>query len=102
MAKTVNLDPAPLASGGEAKLRNLVYTPPGGSATTVQALLSAAVTIPPAGLASGDLTQITVVTDVQWDASAKKFQKKTRTAYVYNPGTESAWTDVVAGKSYTV
>lgn len=47
------------------------------------------------GLSSDDLTQITVVTAAQYDSTDHKLQIKTRTAYVYSPGTESDWTDVV-------
>jgi hypothetical protein len=48
---------------------------------------------------SADFTQITVVTDVQL-LSTGQLQKKTKTAYVYNPGVESAWTN--AGSLVTI
>lgn len=48
------------------------------------------------GLQVGNMTQITVVTAMQYDFTNHKIQCKTRTAYVYSPGTESGWTDVVA------
>ena len=46
---------------------------------------------------AGTLTQITFVTDMQVDTSGKLIQKKTRTAYVLSPGTESSWTTITGG-----
>ena len=61
-------------------------------------------------LASGDIlkwdgskwlkltpTQITVVTDVQFDTTNHVIQKKTRTADVIAAGTESSWTTITGG-----
>ena len=42
----------------------------------------------------GVFTEVTYVTDIRYDSTSHKFQKKTRTGYVLAPGTESAWTDV--------
>lgn len=39
-----------------------------------------------------NFTQVTVVTDVQVDGANNEFEKKTRTLYVFDPGSESAWT----------
>ena len=44
-------------------------------------------------------TQITVVTDWQYDTSTHKFQKKTRTVYGLSPGSESSWTDVTGAQA---
>jgi hypothetical protein len=45
------------------------------------------------------LTQITVVTDVQYDTSSHKLQKKTRTIRAIDVGTESGWTDITGGQA---
>lgn len=39
-------------------------------------------------------TEITIQTDTQWDGTNHKLQKKTRTAKVFDPGTESNWIDI--------
>ena len=44
------------------------------------------------------LTQITCITDFQNDTSGHKLQVKTRTGYVYAPGTESEWTDLTSSE----
>ena len=41
------------------------------------------------------LTQITVITAWRLDKTNHRFQVKTRTAYVYAPGDESSWTNVI-------
>jgi hypothetical protein len=41
-------------------------------------------------------TEVTVVTNVRFDATAMQFQVKTRTLYVLQAGTESGWTDTQA------
>ncbi|MBN1943483.1 MAG: hypothetical protein JW849_09355, partial [Phycisphaerae bacterium] len=42
---------------------------------------------------TGNMQWITVVTDVRYDSSAHKLQKKTRNIRVVDAGTESGWTD---------
>lgn len=49
-------------------------------------------------LTSADFTQVTYITDVQY--SSGNLQVKTRTGYVLNPGTESAWTTKITFASF--
>jgi len=48
-----------------------------------------------------EVTEITVQTNYQVDGASSKLQKKTRTAKVPDPGTESGWTDVHTGTECT-
>lgn len=50
--RSVSLDPEDLGDDETASLRSLTFTPSGGSETTVKALLTADVTIPPGGSAA--------------------------------------------------
>lgn len=47
MAKTISIKASDLATGQTASMRDLKYTPDGGTETTVKVLATAAVTIPP-------------------------------------------------------
>jgi len=46
-------------------------------------------------------TEVTVMTNFQVDTGSLKLQKKSRTAYVDTPGTESGWTDIHTGTACT-
>ena len=92
MSKTIHVRAADLASGETAQFRDLKFTPAGGPETTVKALLSAPVTIPPAPASPGTLTEVTFISDFQIDG--RYVQIKTRTGKVYDPSAESEWTTV--------
>ena len=49
--------------------------------------------------AAVSITQISVITDVRYDATSKQLQKKTRTAKVIAPGAESGWTLITGGQA---
>jgi hypothetical protein len=51
---------------------------------------------------SGTMTQVTYLTDWRLDKTNHKFQVKTRTAYVLEAGTESAWTDITDANGGTL
>lgn len=44
------------------------------------------------------VSQITVITAVQYDTTTHQFQVKTRTVKAIDPGTESAWTMITGGQ----
>ena len=76
--------------------------------TNKKYIKAAALVKVPAGTASGQaliwngtawiataLTQLSFITSRQYDTTSHKWQYKTTTGYVYDAGTESAWTDEV-------
>jgi len=74
VAKVIDLKAADLAAGETAKLRSLTYTPSGGSATTVKALMTGDVTIP-AGGGSGLPAGTVDKTLLRWNATAGAWQE---------------------------
>jgi hypothetical protein len=44
-------------------------------------------------------TEVTVITDIQYDTSSHKIQVKTRTVRVVSTGSESSWTDKISATS---
>lgn len=104
MAKTVNLKASDLATGQTAQFRDLTFTPAGGSATTVKALLTAAVTIPPAGTASTltGYTKTRIPVALRVNPSTGDVEVKTGNVLVEDGSTDSAWALLVDYEDYDV
>lgn len=104
--KTINLDPAALGDAGTAELHDLSYFDAEGNTQTVQALMSADVSIPAGG--PGDFPpegwseRASGIVDIQWDSSYHKIQVKRGTVLVKDNTEDASWSDLLTFGEFNV
>jgi hypothetical protein len=100
MAKKITLDPSPLPSSGEAKLRSLTYVDAYGETQTVKALMSADVDIPAGGLPTGFGEVENAVVHIQLDTSSDPYKIQVKRGTVLAKSVDATWSDLVVPSAF--